>query len=74
MNIIETNNLAHRYWRTEAVQDLNLAVPTGSVFALLGANGAGKTTTIKMLVILLRPRWGRVPRPGVVRRPSSRGG
>ena len=58
MNIIETNNLAHRYWRTEAVQDLNLAVPTGSVFALLGANGAGKTTTIKMLVNLLRPTAG----------------
>lgn len=58
MNIIETNNLAHRYWRTEAVQNLNLAVPTGSVYALLGPNGAGKTTTIKMLVNLLRPTAG----------------
>ena len=58
MNIIETQNLSHRYWRTEAVQNLNLAVPTGSVFALLGPNGAGKTTTIKMLVNLLRPTAG----------------
>ena len=58
MNIIETRNLTHRYWRTEAVQDLNLAVPAGSVFALLGPNGAGKTTTIKMLMNLLRPTAG----------------
>ena len=58
MNIIETANLSHRYWRTEAVQNLNLAVPAGSVFALLGPNGAGKTTTIKMLVNLLQPTGG----------------
>jgi ABC-2 type transport system ATP-binding protein len=58
MNIIETRNLTHRYWRTEAVQGLNLDVPQGSVFALLGPNGAGKTTTIKMLVNLLRPTAG----------------
>jgi ABC-2 type transport system ATP-binding protein len=58
MNIIETRDLTHRYWRTEAVQGLNLAVPQGSIFALLGPNGAGKTTTIKMLVNLLRPTAG----------------
>ena len=66
MNIIETHDLSHRYWsefslgslRTEAVHDLILAVPEGSVFALLGPNGAGKTTTIKMLMNLLRPTRG----------------
>lgn len=58
MNIIETQNLSHRYWRTEALRDLTLAVPAGSVFALLGANGAGKTTAIKVLMNLLRPSAG----------------
>lgn len=58
MNIIETTNLSRRYWRTEALRDLNLAVPTGSVFALLGANGAGKTTAIKVLMNLLPPSAG----------------
>ena len=58
MNIIETQNLTHRYWRTEALRDLTLSVPTGSVFALLGANGAGKTTVIKVLMNLLRPTAG----------------
>jgi ABC-2 type transport system ATP-binding protein len=65
MNIIETRNLTHRYWRTEAVQDLNLAVPAGSIYALLGPNGAGKTTTIKMLVNLLRPTAGEARVMGV---------
>lgn len=58
MNIIETRNLTRRFGRTEAVHDLNLAVPTGSVFALLGPNGAGKSTTIKVLMNLLSPTAG----------------
>ncbi len=58
MNIIETRNLTHRYWRNAAVRDLNLRVPTGSIYALLGPNGAGKSTTIKMLVNLLVPSAG----------------
>jgi len=58
MNIIETQQLTRRYWRTEALRDLTLAVPAGSVFALLGANGAGKTTAIKVLMNLLPPSAG----------------
>lgn len=58
MNIIELDRVTHRYWRTEALRDLTLTVPTGSVFALLGSNGAGKTTAIKVLMNLLRPTAG----------------
>jgi ABC-2 type transport system ATP-binding protein len=58
MNIIETQGLTRRYGRTEAVHDLTLAVPQGSVFALLGPNGAGKTTTLKVLLNLLPPTAG----------------
>jgi ABC-2 type transport system ATP-binding protein len=58
MNIIETTGLTRRYWRTEALRDLTLSVPTGSVFALLGANGAGKTTAIKVLMNLQPPTTG----------------
>lgn len=58
MNIIETNRLSRRYWRTEALRELTIAVPTGSVFALLGSNGAGKTTAIKVLMNLLPPSAG----------------
>lgn len=58
MNIIETHNLTRRFGRTEAVHGLNLAVPAGSICALLGANGAGKTTTLKLLMNLIRPTAG----------------
>ena len=58
MNTIETDRLSHRYGRTEAVHDLSLTVPAGSVCALLGPNGAGKTTTIKTLMNLLQPTRG----------------
>ncbi len=55
---IQTQSLCHRYGRTEALHDLTLTVPTGSIFALLGPNGAGKTTTIKVLMNLLAPTSG----------------
>lgn len=58
MNIIETDRLTRRFRATEAVHELTLAVPEGSIFALLGSNGAGKTTTLKMLVNLLLPTAG----------------
>ncbi|ATC64963.1 ABC transporter [Nibricoccus aquaticus] len=58
MNAIETHSLSRRYGRTEAVHDLTLTIPTGSIFALLGPNGAGKTTTIKVLMNLLAPTSG----------------
>lgn len=37
----------------QAVQDLNVRMFSGQIFALLGHNGAGKTTTISMLTGLL---------------------
>lgn len=56
---IETEHLSRKYGRTEAVHDLTMGVPTGSVFALVGPNGAGKTTTIKVLMNLLEPSGGK---------------
>jgi ABC-2 type transport system ATP-binding protein len=56
--IIEAHHVAKRFGRFDAVEDLNLSVPEGSVFALIGANGTGKTTTIRMLMNILRPDRG----------------
>ena len=58
--IVETRNVAKRFGRFEAIEDLSLAVPEGSVFALIGANGAGKTTTLRMLMNILRPDRGEI--------------
>jgi len=58
--IIETHHVAKRFGRFDAIEDLNLAVPEASVFALIGANGAGKTTIIRMLMNILRPDRGEI--------------
>jgi ABC-type multidrug transport system ATPase subunit len=46
---IEVNHLTKRYGAFEAVRDLSLEVPTGSLFAFLGANGAGEKTATSSL-------------------------
>ena len=55
---IETHDLAKTYRHTQALAPLNLAVPRGAVFALVGHNGAGKTTLIKLLMNMIRPSAG----------------
>ncbi len=59
-NAIEAVNVAKRYAEHVAVRDLSLAVPTGSVYGLLGTNGAGKTTTIRMILNIIQPDSGRI--------------
>jgi ABC-2 type transport system ATP-binding protein len=51
--VIDTRDLTKRFGGKTVVDRLNLAVPKGAIFALLGDNGAGKTTTIRMLTGLL---------------------
>jgi oleandomycin transport system ATP-binding protein len=55
---IITERLAKRFGDTMALDGIDLAVPTGSVFGLLGPNGAGKTTAVRILATLLRPDGG----------------
>ena len=57
-NAIEAIQLTKQYGVKTAVNALNLTVPEGEFFALLGVNGAGKTTTIKMLAGLTLPTSG----------------
>jgi len=64
-NVIETVGLARRFGKTEAVGNLTIAVPEGSIYAFLGPNGAGKTTTIKMLLNIIEPSAGRASVLGV---------
>ena len=55
---VEASGLVKAFGKTRAVDGVDLAVPTGSVYGFLGPNGAGKTTTIRMLATLLRPDTG----------------
>ncbi len=55
---IEATGLVKSFGETRAVDGVDLAVRTGSVYGVLGPNGAGKTTTIRMLATLIRPDAG----------------
>ena len=55
---IYTQGLTKRYGRAAALSDLNITVPEGAIYALVGANGAGKTTMIKLLMNIFRPTSG----------------
>lgn len=57
--VIAANHLSKSFGGKTVVRELDLAVPSGAVYALLGDNGAGKSTTIRMLMGLLPPDGGR---------------
>jgi len=58
--LLSIRNLTKRYGRTLAVDDLDLEVKAGEIFALLGPNGAGKTTAIRCITGLARPTSGAI--------------
>ena len=60
MNVIETEELVRYFGAARAVAGLDLQVPQGSIFGLLGENGCGKTTTINLIMGALVPHQGRV--------------
>ncbi len=57
--VIAAHGLTKRFGGKTAVDRLDLSVPAGSVYALLGDNGAGKSSTIRMLTGLLPSDGGR---------------
>jgi ABC-2 type transport system ATP-binding protein len=63
--IIRSDGLNKSFRRNHAVRGISLAVPEGSVYALIGQNGAGKTTTIKTLLNILMPTSGEAEVLGV---------
>ena len=55
---IVAEGLVKRFGHTTAVDGVDLAIRSGTVYGLLGPNGAGKTTIVRMLATLLRPDAG----------------
>ena len=60
MTAVEISNLVKSYGKVNALRDINLTVPKGTIYGLVGSNGAGKTTLIKTLVGITRPSSGMV--------------
>jgi ABC-2 type transport system ATP-binding protein len=55
---LDLAGLAKTFGGKVAVDHVDLTVPQGSFYGLVGQNGAGKTTTLSMAVGLLRPDGG----------------
>ena len=65
MLAIETKKLTKKFKDKTAVNEIDLSIKKGELFALLGTNGAGKTTTIKMLSGLILPTSGSITIEGM---------
>ena len=57
---VRLEGVSKRFGEHKAVSDLDLQIPRGSIYGLLGPNGSGKTTTIRMIMGILHPDVGRV--------------
>ena len=64
-NAISMDRLTKHYQGVQALTDLTLDVPSGTVFGFLGPNGAGKTTALKVLAGLARATSGGATIDGV---------
>ncbi|MCY0875691.1 MAG: ABC transporter ATP-binding protein [Firmicutes bacterium] len=68
---IETRGLGKQYGRMQAVADVTMTVPEGSICGIVGTNGAGKSTFLNMLLGITRPTTGSAQVLGVDVRDSS---
>ncbi|MFD6967243.1 ABC transporter ATP-binding protein [Streptomyces sp. NPDC059949] len=57
---VRLSGISKHYGTFTAVHPLDLTIPQGSFFALLGASGCGKTTTLRMIAGLEEPSTGTV--------------
>lgn len=57
---IETQGMTRAFGGVNAVENLDLAIPKGTIYGFLGPNGCGKSTSIRMLTGLLSPTSGNI--------------
>lgn len=60
MNAIETYHVHKAFDGLQVLRGINLRVPTGITYGLIGANGVGKSTLLRLLLGFLRPDQGAV--------------
>ena len=56
--VLETNNIEKRYGHFKALTNLNMHIPKGAIYGLIGKNGAGKTTLIRLVCGLQKATSG----------------
>ena len=60
MSLIEVTGLNHRYGERAILENIDLSVDRGEVFALIGPTGAGKTTLLRIIDLLEVPSAGEI--------------
>ena len=60
MNAIEIRNLCKNFGEKQALNNLNMTVPAGSIYGFIGENGSGKSTTEKIICGLIHPTSGNI--------------
>lgn len=56
--VLKTNSLSKKYGKFKALDNMNITVPKGAIYGLVGKNGAGKTTLIRVICGLQSPSSG----------------
>lgn len=56
--VLETNGLSKSYGRIQALTGVDMRVPAGSIYGLVGKNGSGKTTLMRLVAGLASPSGG----------------
>jgi ABC-2 type transport system ATP-binding protein len=57
---VELRGINKAFGRTRAIENLDLAMPRGATYGLIGPSGAGKTTAIRLIMSILLPDSGRM--------------
>lgn len=65
MEILELKHVSKKFGTKKVLTDLDLTVPTGSIFGFVGENGAGKMTTMKMILGLESKSSGEILIKGI---------
>jgi ABC-2 type transport system ATP-binding protein len=58
VHVIETHRLSKHYGPVAALHGLDIKIPAGEIYGLLGPNGSGKTTVLRLLMGFLRATSG----------------
>lgn len=67
-SVLQMSGVSKRFADFQAVDNISLSIPKGSIYGFLGPNGAGKTTTIRMILEIIKPSSGTI---SVLGKPSA---
>jgi len=60
MELLNLKNVSKSYHNHQALEDISVSIPKGSIYGLLGPNGAGKSTLIRIITTILHADHGSI--------------